>query len=286
MTDGHSSANLTSLVSVLGGIANTTQGMTLLGHLGTGNKTVFAPSNAAFAKVDAATAMNTTLLTEIVAYHILNNTYTMGGIAVTPANTIARTLLNFDGFNLPGNHSSPLVLSRNSTKATSFFIDQAEDNVTTTGPVSVANLQLYIIDEVLRLPTFSFNAVKLVDTPLDGLVNMTSSLYNKLDGSLALTIFAPTAASITAAMSLTSSLNSTQIFRVLENHVVNGTIVYSPDLLTRNYTSQGGQPISVMSNSSGTFVTSGATTAMIVKTDTILKNGVVHVNKPLSLFTA
>ena len=43
-----SQANLTSLVSVVSSIANTTEGMALLSQLSQGNKTVFAPNNQAF----------------------------------------------------------------------------------------------------------------------------------------------------------------------------------------------------------------------------------------------
>jgi len=82
-----------------------------------------------------------------------------------------------------------------------------------------------------------------------------------------------------AANNLISTLNSTDIYRVLDNHIINGSIVYSTDLTSRNYTSQGGEPFMFSSNATGVFVTSGMTTARIIQSDTVLQNGVVHVGR-------
>ena len=199
-----SAANLTSLVSVFGAVANTTQGMALLAGLAGSNKTVFAPSNIAFANVSSSVAMNTTLLTEILSYHVLNDTYLPAGVAVSPAHTIARTFLGtpMDGYMLPGNKTAPLVLSRNETNSTSIFVAQALDNVTAMGPVMVANLAVYIIDEVLALPNNFTVAGSIADPPLATLVNMTT-FFPRLDAAHeGATVFAPDAMAITKAMSL------------------------------------------------------------------------------------
>ena len=272
----YSAANLTSLVSIFGGVANSTAGSALLGQLAVGNKTVFAPSNAAFANVSAAVASNTTLLAEILSYHILNGSYAVNTTAVSPAHTIAPTLLDFGGYNLPGNHSAPVVLSRANASSSSFFIAEAVDNVTTVGPVSVENLQVYIIDKVLTIPPMIGDAVAAIDPPLAALLNMTTFPY-RLTRSPAFTIFAPSGPAVQAAASIVASLNSTLVFRVVDNHVINGSVVYSTELAQRNYTSQGGEPFVIMSNATGAYVTSGMTTAKIIQSDIILENGVVHV---------
>jgi len=257
--------------------------MAFLAQLAVGNHTVFAPTNAAFAKLPAAQLANRTLGAEIVAYHVLNNTYTPDGIAVAPAHTIARSLLNFGGYALPGNHSAPVVLTRtsNTTNTTSpFEIVQATDNVTVTGPVNAANLQVYIIHEVLAIPESVELTVNAIDMPLAGLLNATT-FYYRLDPirAPAITIFAPEPQAVMAANNLISTLNSTDIYRVLDNHIINGSIVYSTDLTSRNYTSQGGEPFMFSSNATGVFVTSGMTTARIIQSDTVLQNGVVHVGR-------
>ena len=243
-----------------------------------GNKTVFAPSNAAFANVSSAVAMNTTLLAEILSYHILNGTYAANDTAVAPGHTIAPSFLSAGGYQLPGNNSAPLVLSRANASATSFFIAEAADNVTTVGPVSVENLQVYIIDKVLTLPPTIGDAVAAIDAPLASLLNMTTFPY-RLTRAPAFTVFAPSGPAVQAAASTIATLNSTLVFRVIDNHVINGSVVYSTELAQRNYTSQGGEPFVITSNATGAYVTSGMTTAKIIQSDIILENGVVHVGR-------
>lgn len=53
--------------------------------------------------------------------------------------------------------------------------------------------------------------------------------------------------------------------------------MYSTLLTAANYTSAGGEPFTFMSNSSGAYVMSGNSTAMIVAADIPIANGVVHV---------
>ena len=279
MRDGTclSAANLTSLVTVLGGLANTTEGMSLLAELATGNKTVFAPNNMAFANVSAAVAADDPLLGQILSYHILNNSYSVNGTAVAPAHTIARTLLNGNGYSLPGNHSAPLVLARDSSSAMSFEIIQAASNVSAMGPADAANLMVYVIDEVLSLPPNISTAATSLFPSLAALIEQ-SNLLTPLANSQGITVFAPNNAAVSAVMSAVGMLNSTAVTDVLANHVINGSVAYSTDLGTGKYVSAAGEPFTFVSNSTGTFVTSANVTAMVVQSDIIIANGVVHVS--------
>ncbi|KAK8850523.1 hypothetical protein IAR55_004441 [Kwoniella newhampshirensis] len=269
-------ANLTSLVGVATGIANTTEGLALLTSLSVGNKTVFAPSNTAFANVSEDVSSNTTLLTQILSYHILNNTYLPAGVATAPNHTIARSLLRGGGYSLPGNFSAPLVLGKNSTNGTSFEINQASDNVSTTGPVGAANLQVYIIDEVLTLPPTIGQVATTLFPSLAGVIGQTG-LLDPLSASQGVTIFAPNDAAILGVTQALGQLNSTQISTILANHVINGTVAYSNQLASANYTSAAGQPFTFTSNSTGTFVSSGGSIARVVQSDVIVSNGVIHI---------
>lgn len=71
IADDVSAANLTSLVGIATTLAGTPEGQALFGQLATGNKTVFAPNDAAFAAVPEEVSSNTTLLGQILSYHIL-----------------------------------------------------------------------------------------------------------------------------------------------------------------------------------------------------------------------
>ena len=267
---------MTGLVGVATSISTTEEGMALLSELAQGNKTVFAPNDAAFAEVPESVSSNTTLLTQILSYHILNNSYTPSGVQVAPAHSIARTLLRGGQYELPGNRSAPLVLTRNSSDAEMFEIIQS-DNITAMGPTAAANLQVYIIDTVLTTPpTLSAIATDLVPS-LAGVIDMVD-LLEPLESTVGLTIFAPNDAAIAAIQDQLAGLNETTIQTILANHVINGTVAYSDRLTTSNYTSAAGSMFSFMSNDTGTYVMSGDATAMVVSTDAIYNKGVIHVS--------
>lgn len=273
----HSSANLTGLAGVASAIINTTEGQALLGQLSQGNKTVFAPNNAAFAAVPAEIASNPQLLTTILSYHIANNSYLPAGIATAPNHTIARTLLNTGNYTLPGGRSAPLVLAKNSTNATMFNILQAASNTSAMGPVAAANLQVYIIDSVLSLPPSIAEAATQFAPALAGVAG-SAGLLDALAASDALTIFAPNDAALNGVASALGSLNTTQIQTILGNHIINGTAAYSDRLTSSNYTSAAGSPFTFMSNTTGVYVMSGNATARIIQSDIIVENGVIHVS--------
>ena len=198
------------------------------------------------------------------------------GTQVAPNHTIARTGLRGGNYNLPGNLTAPLVLARNSSDAQTFNIVQATSNVTAQGPTAAANLQVYVIDQVLSLPpTLAEAASELL--PQLANVAGTAGLLEPLANASAITIFAPNDAAFGAIQETIGTLNETQIQTVLANHVINGTAVYSNLLSAGNYTSAAGEPFTFMSNSSGTFVMSGSASARIVQSDIIINNGVVHV---------
>lgn len=168
------------------------------------------------------------------------------------------------------------MLARNSTNATTFNIIQAASNVTAQGPVAAANLQVYVIDQVLTLPpNISAAATELL--PTLATVAQQAGLLEPLEAASAITVFAPNNEAFGAIQDTLGSLSSEQITTVLANHVINGTAVYSTMLGSGNYTSAGGEPFTFASNSSGTFVTSGNVTARVVQSDVIIQNGVVHV---------
>ena len=161
----------------------------------------------------------------------------------------------------------------------SFEIVEPAMNVSTTGPVSAANLQVYVIDSVLSLPLNLSAAATQFVPQLAGVIQQ-AQLLEPLAAASALTVFAPNDAAISAVMSQVGMLNMTQIQTVLANHVINGSAVYSTELTAANYTSAAGEPFKFMSNSSGAYVMSANSTARIVQSDVILNNGVVHVSRP------
>lgn len=93
-----------------------------------------------------------------------------------------------------------------------------------------------------------------------------------------ITVFAPTNEAFQSAMSTIGQVSEQDVMTVLAGHVLNGTVVYSSQLMDgQNVTTASGSTITVMLNETGAFVMSGNSTAEIVRSDVLLENGVVHV---------
>lgn len=141
---------------------------------------------------------------------------------------------------------------------------------------------LYTISGVLEPPGL-FPAVLTREnlTTLSLLLsNLSSNVVNVtlgtvLEGARGFTLFAPNDAALMAARSLPNiSVEAT----VIGNHIINGSTVYSSSLTkSANFTSSSGETLSFITNNTGTYVMSGSSVAKIVKSDVLVKNGVVHV---------
>ena len=104
-----------------------------------------------------------------------------------------------------------------------------------------------------------------------------ADLIEPLDESI-VTVFAPTNEAIQMVSNTVMQATEEQRTAVLLNHVINGTVVYSTSLAnTKNTISASGNELMFMTNSSGAYVTSGNTTAKVIQSDYVAKNGVVHV---------
>lgn len=282
-------------------VSNTSEGQALLAELAVGNKSVFAPTNEAFANTSRASnsrafarrlgasnsqilattspniTSNITRATDTLAYHILNNTQDAINTSVLPDHTIARTLLNAVGYSLPGNLSQPVVLARNSSNETGYEIIQFNTNTSVqSSPISAGNLLIYTIDQVLSLPPTIPDVVGQLLPALTGALNQTGFL-NPIQSAPGVTLFAPDNEAIVNAQPALGQMTALQLTDVLANHVINGSVAYSPDFFSSNYTSAGGEPFRFSTNLTGTYVSSGNITARILQSDVIASNGVVHV---------
>ncbi|GFZ49260.1 hypothetical protein JCM24511_07379 [Saitozyma sp. JCM 24511] len=270
-------ANYTGLLNFAASLPNTTEGQAVLDELVTGNKTLLVPSNEAFANL-SQNITNMTLVAQTVAYHILNNTYTANGTRVAPNHSIARTILRDSEFSLPGNFSAPVVLARNASNATNFEIVQFNANTTTNvsaqGPTQIANVLVYVIDQVLGLPVSIDQFASEAYSPTLAGEIQDSGILSAIAASPGVTVFAPTSGAFDNGPDFGS--NITLVTEDFANHIINGSVAYSTNFATGNYTSAGGQPFKFASNSSGTYVTVGNSTAKIVQSDIIISNGVVH----------
>ncbi|KAG8680057.1 hypothetical protein FRC09_018514, partial [Ceratobasidium sp. 395] len=271
------SAGLTSLVSVAQSVANNTNGTALLAQLSQGQKTVFAPSNAAFADVPSNVSSNSNLLTSILSYHVLDGHFNASDFATAPNHTIARTFLNSsDLVSLEGNRSQVIVADR--AENGSVTILELARNTTVVNTTTYENLIVHVINSVLTPPlSISKTAAAAGLTGLTGALGATN-LTAPLEAAHGITIFAPSNAAFQEALAALGgqAQNASLISSVLANHVINGTSVYSTGLTSQSFASAGGQPFTFSTNSSGTYVTSGSASAQVIRADIPVKNGVVH----------
>ncbi|KAB5596116.1 Homoaconitate hydratase [Ceratobasidium theobromae] len=273
------SLGLTSLVNIAGTVANGTNGVALLTQLAQGNKTLFAPNNEAFSKLPQAMTSNATLLSAVLSYHIADGYYNAPDFAREPSHTILRSFLIDPAFvNLEGGRGQAIVGERDDGNDNDVSILTATEDVDVERSATYQNLIIHVVDEVLVPPgTISQTAAQTSLTGLTGALQVTN-LLPALEATKGITIFAPTNEAFTAALAALGpqAQNASAVSAVLANHVINGTTVYSTGLTSQNFASAGGQPFTFTTNTSGTFVTSGPSTAQIVRADIPVANGVVH----------
>ncbi|KAI8983181.1 FAS1 domain-containing protein [Trametes punicea] len=275
---------------------STASGQSVLSQLSSGTPFVlFAPTDSAFDSAPSNITSNADLLADVVAYHVVQGNFT-GTSTHYPNTTLGRTLLSDPTYvQLEGNKSQVVAWAIREDNKT-HVLNQRNDS-TVLNTTTVGNITINTVDHVLIIPeslsstipadnislTGIESALRLVQYPtFNATTNQTgtSSLFDILNTQLhGYTFFAPNTSAISAANSSLASLqsNMTALQALFQNHLINGTTVYSPLLASQNYTSAAGEPLTFVLNGTGHYVTSGNITAQIVQPDVLLPNGVIHV---------
>ncbi|KAI9611111.1 hypothetical protein H4Q26_008960 [Puccinia striiformis f. sp. tritici PST-130] len=236
-----------------------------------GPHTVFAPVDSALAQLP----LNSTSpadLTALLNYHTVPGTL---DVARLPPNghAIVRTALRgAPHVNLPANDSQVIVLAAQPNGV--LTIIEHTRNITVSNATRADNLEIAAIPNALTIPgTIAATASAVPElSSLAAAVNTVSpQLFGELDQTPGLTIFAP----VNAA--LTNLPPNTNFQGVLLNHIVNGTVLYSTTIANvTTATSAGGSRIDFINNATGTYARSGDRTLLIVQSDLITRNGVIH----------
>lgn len=149
---------------------------------------------------------------------------------------------------------------------------------------------IHIIDTPLTIPLPpSTTALDSQLTSLTGVLKSTN-LSMAVDGLKDITLFAPSNQAFQNIGSALSSLSKADLTNIVEYHVINGTVGYSSLLTTglanETFPTLMGERVEVevfnMSMSMGGMMGMGGMkvfvdSAMVVKTDVLVSNGVVHV---------
>lgn len=279
--DALNEANFTALAGALQKIDGTTEGAAFFARVTDENiKTWLAPTNEAFARAPESILSNTTVLADVLSYHVLDAYVNPKLIETGRGRMIVRSFYH-NGM-LPDNKSQVVVadtMNNTETGIQTLAFPYQENNVTVYGaisPLSSTNFTIYPIDAVLSLPRTLGDAATTF-FPSSGELLGQAGLLHTLAETKGITVFAPNDAAISDAGAVMKPLNSTQIAIMLSNHVINGTAASAFSLNKGNYTSAGGEPFTFSANTSGAYVTSGNTTARILAIDIPIANGMVHI---------
>ncbi|KAH8119017.1 Fasciclin-domain-containing protein [Phellopilus nigrolimitatus] len=270
---------LTSLANVSSHINSTSTGQSLLSTLGTGPQTIFAPNNNAWAGAYSNVTSSSELLAEVLSYHVVPGTFNV--TPTYPNTSVGRTLLNAsDLVFLEGNKRQVLAWANESDGRISILNQNTP--VTVVNSTTFGNLTVHVTDAVIDVPGEFTAALAANNLTAFTAALQTASLLNPLNTIHGVTIFAPNDAAFAAVQNLTAAgSNATVLANILKNHVINGTSVYSGNLLAlgsgSNETTAAGEGLGASFNSSGGYVKGGNATAKIVTPDIILWNGVVHI---------
>ncbi|MBC8083857.1 MAG: fasciclin domain-containing protein [Hymenobacter sp.] len=268
-----------------------------------GNFTVFAPTNAAFARLGLNSApdllnLQKTFLTNTLLYHVANGT--LAGNTLQPGSRSASALA------IPGRPATPTSPATPAIPITRRIIRRPNNDLYVNGSkilatdVLAANGTIHVIDKVLLATgvnvvesALALQSASVFTNPeLTFLVEAV--LYCGLEGTLAstpdLTVFAPTDQAFKdLGVILNVPLNTAADIRkidkatvtaVLLNHVLGTGAKFTSELTESTTVSSLGGPVQVGAFNNGVLTVKGngnTTPANMVIPDVQATNGVVHV---------
>jgi transforming growth factor-beta-induced protein len=235
--------------------------------------TVFAPTDAAFAKVPKATldalAENPAQLKSVLLYHVV------------PGRVPAADVVKLSSAKTLEGRSVTIKVADGSV-----FVDQAQ---VTTPDVMASNGVIHVIDSVLIPKAAPATPAKnIVQTAVAaGQFKTLASLLTKaglagtLQGKGPFTVFAPTDAAfakVPKATLVVLAKNKAKLRSVLLYHVVKGKVTAAQAMELRSAKTVNGKPLAIRVSARKVLV-GGAT---VTKADVMASNGVIHViNKVL-----
>ncbi|KAG8875422.1 hypothetical protein FRB97_005093 [Tulasnella sp. 331] len=260
---------------------NSPGGLDFLTNIQGNSKTLLVPNNAAFATFNKAfpNSNNPSFVGDVLSYHLIDGIFNdSSAFSTAPDHTVARTALNDSASTqLEGGLSQAMVFS---VEVEVIHILNQKTNATVTGSLSFQNLPIQIIDTVIDIPGNFSTAIGANNLTGASTVFSQVNLIVPIQAANGLTIFVPSDtafANVQSTLTSLSASNLTAVQNAVSNHVINGTTIYSTQLGAISAVSIAGEPFTFASNSSGTFVTSGSTTASVLVADIVLSNGVMHI---------
>jgi len=235
------------------------------------NITILAPNNQAleaFIASAGAAATDAGLVAAILQYHVLNGTYYASQFTEEPQ-FIPTLLRNEIYTNVTGGQR---VQAQTVDGKVTFYSALKEISTVATGNVNFTSGTIHVIDKVLSVPMGIADTLRAANlTAALGAVqaaNVTGALTSAKD----LTIFIPNNEAFRAIGNLSAALGP-ELPKILQYHVVAGSVLYSPDITNTSLTTLNGANITISVINENVFVND----AKVITPNVLVANGVVHV---------
>ncbi|KAK2016190.1 fasciclin domain-containing protein [Colletotrichum eremochloae] len=259
-------STLSTLVGLLGSQPGLVQALSQAKNI-----TILAPSNQALeafiAKAGAA-ATDAGLVAAILQYHVLNGTYYASSFTEEPQ-FIPTLLQNETYTNVTGGQR---VQAQTIGGNVTFFSALRENSTVTAGNVNFTSGTIHVIDKVLSVPMGIPDTLRAANlTAALGAVQ-AANVAEALTSAKDLTIFVPNNEAFRAIGNLSATLGP-ELPKILQYHVVAGSVLYSPDITNTSLTTLNGANVTVSVINETVYVNN----AKVIIPNVLVANGVVHV---------
>ncbi|KAI0470775.1 FAS1 domain-containing protein [Xylariaceae sp. FL0804] len=258
------------LINALGNLKNKTANA--------GKVTFLAPNNAALNAVNTSAGAASMLsdpgyIKALLSYHVLDGSYYTGnsGNFSNTSMFIPTQLTNQTYTNVTGGQR---VEARMEGDNVTFYSALKQNASVVMGNVNFTGGVIQIVDALLMLPGNVSDTLSDANlTAAEGAI-MQANLTEPLASMKDVTIFAPNNDAFNAIGSIVGNLTTDQLTHIVDYHVVNGSVNYSPDLRSGStLRSIGGQDINVHVIDGVLF----ANDARVTVPNILCENGVIHV---------
>jgi|AntRauTorckE5430_2_1112549.scaffolds.fasta_scaffold00445_6 transforming growth factor-beta-induced protein len=233
---------------------------------GTGDFTVFAPTDDAFAAAGIdLSAVSDTDLTNLLLYHVLGVSITAGEIG--DGDTFASTAGTYG----PGDSALSMLINK-----TGSAVSINSDATVVVADVAATNGVIHAIDKVLAPQTIVDFATKAAGTSELAGALVAADLVDALSGTDPLTVFAPVNSAFTAIATTVESLTTEQLVEVLTYHVVSGNVRSEALSVTVVPTLNTTNTIDIRQEGGTFYVQNGDNRTDFLLTDIQGTNGVIH----------
>ena len=241
------------------------------------NVTILAPSNDALEEllkdksVASMVSDNSSYVTDLLQYHILNGTYYASNITDMDMAAFVPTLLTNSTYtNVTGGQRVEVMAENDTVSFYSGF--RAQSNVT-KADLNFTGGVIHIINRVLTIPkNISDTAIAANLSAVAGALTESKLLPN-LTSERNITAFVPNNRAFANIGSILANASETDLQDILKYHIVNDTLGYSSDLKNGTLTASDGEKLNIAIYNGTVYVNE----AKVIIPDVLISNGVVHV---------